>query len=414
MLEDAWHMSEVILGIDLGTDTTRLGLYRPENMEPMDVCFPQAEGQSAVSTAVCKRNSDGKWLIGREAYETALNGEGIIFDSLLRKPETEPLAGFLDCLFACAGCGEEEGRPAGIVVAAERFEPEVLETVMEALGQLGIPKEKVRLISRGEAFLHYVLAQPKDMWANTSVLFDWTGEELHFYELNVVRGVRPNQVRVRERLLEEGFSDELLSSEAGRKLADSRLNNYAAKLLEHHSVSSCFLTGKGLSDCSSWAKNFLRTVGYRNKVYREDSLFARGAAFAVGNGQTPSASSLVFLCEGRLKASAVLECTNKGARRQVVLAGEGEPWFGKVRTLRIIPENKEFFDLRICRSGERLFRCERISLAGFPDRPRRTTCLELKISCLSEKEARIELRDLGFGEIFPAGSHRVERVIRID
>ena len=101
------------------------------------------------------------------------------------------------------------------------------------------------LISRSEAFAHYVLSQPRDMWLNTSVLFDWTGESLCFYEMNVVRGVKPNQVRVTRRVLEEDLSDELLESPAGKKLADSRLNAHALRLLGHHPVSSCFLTGRG-------------------------------------------------------------------------------------------------------------------------------------------------------------------------
>ena len=407
-------MDELILGIDLGEDLTRAGLFRPENMEPVDVCFPQADDRNALQTAVCRRKNDGKWLIGREAYETALNGEGEMYDCLLKKPQREPFAGFFACLLQAAGCGEGETKPDTVVISVQHFEADVLNTVSGALADLGIAPENIRLISRGEACIHYVLSQPKDMWANTSVVFDWSGEELWLYELNVVRGVRPNQVRVKERLLEADFSEELLDSEAGRKLADSRLAGYATKLLAHHPISSCFLTGKGLFNCGNWAKSFLQAVGYRNKVYREESLFSLGAAYAGGEAEENSPVSLVLLCEGRLKASVVLECTNRGARRQVYLAQEGERWLGKTSVLRIIPENKEYFDLRIVKAGERLFRNERISLAGFPDRPKRTTCLELKCTFLSEKEARIDVKDLGFGEIFPAGTHAVSRVIRVD
>ena len=146
-------MDDLILGIDLGDETTRVSLYRPDNMEPADLSFPQAEGRKEIQSSVARTGENGPWLIGKEAYESVLDGGGELCDRLGSKPQKDARKAFFGCILHTAGY---EGDRTGLQVAVSvrKYVPELLQAIREALNELGIPEEKQHLISRSEAFMH--------------------------------------------------------------------------------------------------------------------------------------------------------------------------------------------------------------------------------------------------------------------
>ena len=58
-------------------------------------------------------------------------------------------------------------------------------------------------------------------------------------------------------------------------------------------------------------------------------------------------------------------------------------------------------------------RVERISLEGLPVRKNYTLRLQVKVMFPNEKSCIVSLKDMGFGEFFPATDFYVEREIRL-
>lgn len=54
-----------------------------------------------------------------------------------------------------------------------------------------------------------------------------------------------------------------------------------------------------------------------------------------------------------------------------------------------------------------------ISLKDFPDRPARTTKIQMKIGFLDESTMAVAIRDLGFGELFPASDAIVRQEVKL-
>ena len=55
----------------------------------------------------------------------------------------------------------------------------------------------------------------------------------------------------------------------------------------------------------------------------------------------------------------------------------------------------------------------RIPLAGFPERPPKTTRIELKVAFTDEGTMTMSIRDKGFGELFPSSGAVVKQEVNL-
>ncbi|MFQ9208181.1 MAG: DUF5716 family protein [Clostridium fessum] len=55
----------------------------------------------------------------------------------------------------------------------------------------------------------------------------------------------------------------------------------------------------------------------------------------------------------------------------------------------------------------------KIPLEGFPKRPDRTTRIEMAFGCTGEDTMIVMIRDLGFGELFPATNRMIKQEVSL-
>ena len=163
---------------------------------------------------------------------------------------------------------------SAVVFTFQKKDSGLMDTVIRATDELEIPRERVHMANHAESYLFYVISQKKELWINQSCLFDLSENGLHYYELNVIRGRKPQIVEVGHEELEEGFSLEILETGAGRKLGDTILTSCGERLLQRKIVTSVFLTGKGFEE-TEWASGFLRLICNKRRVFAGPGLFAR-------------------------------------------------------------------------------------------------------------------------------------------
>lgn len=411
-------MEGLILGIDLCDDYCKVSGIRPNAPDPEDICFAEADGRTMIQTALGKKKEINEWMIGREAYEAALTGEGMIVDKLLSRLEarevirsygkeytaqelmTAFLGQVLDCAFRELGCRQVQQ----LVISVRQVTLELIDSLTACIDALGLKRENFHLVNHTEAYLYYVLAQKKELWANETILFEWSGTELHFYDMTVTRGIRPHVVRVTHQLLKEDFSSENLNDERYQKVADSQLAAYAQKLMERKIVSFVLLTGKGLEDCLHWkTRAFLEQLCQRRKVWSEASLFARGALIiGVDDTRETTAYPYTIICEGRIQASVTLDGISRGVPQKVFLARQGSCWYNTRNTVDLILDSREPVVLREELADGKLTRKFTILLDNFPKRPPKTTRAQVILNFVSEHEAVVRIVDKGFGDMFPA------------
>ena len=415
------------MGIDICDDYTQIGYYNPQTMEAENIGFTEEESSAMVPTVICKEKGTDSWLIGEEAYRCALYGRGTMVDKLVKlagKKGTATIEGvkytaddllrifvkqILEIPVSRLGIREI----GAVVFSFQKKDSILMDTVMGVTDELGISRERVHMAGHAEAYLFYVISQKKELWINQSCLFDLAETGLHYYELNVIRGRKPQVVEVSHEELEEGFSLEILETSAGKKLGDTILTSCAERLLQRKVMTSVFLTGKGFED-SSWASGFLRFICNKRRVFAGPGLFAKGAAYmAFDSIQAESSYPYVCLCEGRLGSTISMQVCHEGRERQLVLASAGSDWCEAKASAFFILDNTNVLEFLVTPVGSGRQSKFQIQLDEFPARPNKTTRVEVIAAFLSESKISIRVIDRGFGEFFPGTGQMIRQDFQI-
>ena len=380
-----------------------------------------------VPTVICKEKGTDCWFIGEEAYRCALYGKGTMVDKLVKlagKKGTATIEGvkytadellqiFVKQILSIPSARLGIEKIGAVVFAFQNKNSDLMDSIIQVTDELGIPRERVHMANHSETYLFYVISQKKDLWINQSCLFDLSETGLHYYELNVIRGRKPQVVEVSHEELEEGFSLEILETGAGKKLGDTILTSCAERLLQKKVMTSIFLTGKGFED-SQWASGFLRFICNKRRVFAGTGLFARGAAYmAYDSIQAQSSYPYVCLCEGRLASTISMQVNHEGRERQLVLASAGSDWYEAKASASFILDNTNILEFLVTPVGNGRQTKLAIQLDEFPARPNKTTRVEVIAAFLSESKISIRVIDRGFGEFFPGTGQMIRQDFQI-
>lgn len=407
-------MDGLVIGLDINDDYTQISCYDKEK-------------SWTIPTVICRRKDEETWLTGEEAYAATLLGEGVIVDKLLKmvkKGGTSTIGGtcysgstllnlFIQRVLQYPqrefGCKET----AQLVITLQKVDARLMDILMYSADHLGIPRDRVHVISHTESFIYYVLSQRKELWTNHVGLFELSSDRLCYYEMKVQRGMRRNMVQAEAQDQEEAFNLDILESPSGSKLADKILSACGDKLLNKKLFSTVFLTGKGF-ERQDWAPDFMRLACSRRKVFVENCLFARGAAYK-GQDYMQEGTSYpyVFICEGRLKSEVSLKVARRGREYQLVVASCGDNWYESRSSLELILEEEKEIEFTISPLDNRKRRQVQVPLTGFPERPARTTRIEMSLGFTDESTMMVVIKDKGFGELYPASDAVVRQEVKL-
>ena len=407
-------MDGLVIGLDLNDDYTRISCYDEEK-------------SWTIPTVICRKKQEEVWLAGEDAYACTLVGEGVIVDKLLkmvRKDGTSTIGGirytgrellnlFVRKMLEYPMKEFRENEVDQLVISLQQVDAKMTDTLMYCADFLGIPREKVHVISHMESFVYYVLSQKKDLWTNQVGLFDLSNQRLCYYEMKVQRGLRRNMVQADSENMEEAFNLDILDSPSGSRLADRILCSCGERLLSKKLFSSIFLTGKGF-DRTDWAGEFMKLVCHRKKVFAEPVLFARGAAYKGADcRQSATSYPYIFICEGRLKTEVSMRVVRGQKEGSLVLASYGDNWYESKSTMDFILDDQNEIEFTITPLDSKKKKLVRIPLTGFPKRPPRTTRIQMSLAFLDERTMVTVIRDKGFGELFPASDAVIKQEVTL-
>ena len=127
--------------------------------------------------------------------------------------------------------------------------------------------------------------------------------------------------------LSENISRGALSASTLPFLSTTILSACADRLLQKKLISSVFLTGEGFANVD-WAKEFLKKLCNKRKVFSGQHLFADGAALVACDSVLPeSRFPYLCICEGRLSSTISLYALQDGRNEQLILASAGSNWY---------------------------------------------------------------------------------------
>ncbi len=407
-------MDGLILGIDLCDAYTQL------------VC-EEGETSFTLPTVICKKKNEDKWLVGEPAYASALAGEGVMVDKLVKlvqKDGTATIGGvkyggvqlmvqFLLQVLSLAKETYRTDQVRELFLTVPRIEPGLLQRLLQTREYLGIEKNRFHVISHTESFLYYVLSQKREVWNNQVGMFDLSADSLCYYEMKVQRGMRQSMVLAERERLEESFSLDILNSQSGARLADKILCSCGSRLLQKKLFSSVFLTGKGFEN-REWAREFMKLVCNRRRVYTEQALFAKGAVYRAADLlRDKSAYPFVCICEGRLDCTVAMKVISKDQENQLILAKAGDVWYESDIEVELILDHQDYLEFLITALNTNRKKAVKIQLEGFPKRDEKTLKVLVQLGFLDEKTMAVTVKDQGFGEFFPSTGALVRQEVML-
>lgn len=407
-------MDGLVIGIDLCDEYTQINCAEEEKTW-------------TIPTVICRNKNVDEWYVGEEAYAHTLMGDGIIVDKLVKLVLKDGTATLCDVKYEGLDLmklyikkilefpEQEYGmmNVRQLVFAVRKLEPKLIAALYACAEELQIPRERMHVISHTESFVYYVLSQKKEIWNNLVGMFDLSDERLRYYEMKVQRGLKKTTVIAEYEDLEEGFNLDILETPSGARLGDKILCSCGERLMQKKLYSSVFLAGKGFLK-REWAEDFMKMLCSKRRVYMEPSVFAKGASYKAADYLHETTSyPFTCICEGRLDTTVSLNVQHKGQETSVVVASAGDNWYEMSATLDVITDHQDSIDIVLTPLDAKKRKLVNIPLEGFPERPERTTRVQIQVTFLDEKTMAVTLKDQGFGELFPSSGIQIRQEVTI-
>ncbi|MDO4478154.1 MAG: DUF5716 family protein [Lachnospiraceae bacterium] len=406
----------ILIGFELNKDGAQLCYYDRKAGEPVSVASKVGTEQYLFPLLLCKMPEKDEWHFGIEADYFSRHG-GILVEDLYERLFTEEpleldgrayspaelLAVYMEAALQLLGVSELAENVAHLTFTTEKLTRILVEHVRRALAIQGFDARVCTVQDKSESGFYYVYSQKQEVWNRKIAFFDFSQTEDPALP-GVVRDLKVtyramDMNRTTKPILVRPEAAAALELPEDKKERDEALAHYAMKEMSNQLFSAVFLTGRGFDQ--SWAKStlaFLCRGGRR--VFTGSNLFVRGACYASLEKETHHLKQLLYLGEDLIRTNVGMDMIVRGNPAYYPLISAGTNWFDADTRCRLILDDRDYLAFSINSMDGRVKKRCRMELPGLPKRPNRTTCLELSLSCPTEKECVVKVKDLGFGEMF--------------
>ncbi len=415
---------KVIVGYDLGEDFTQISCYSYKTNEPIPISMREGDNEFCpIPTVLCVKTDTRQWLFGDEAVKCAQSGAGIQVDHLLTKVKKDTVTELYQTKFTGVALLEKYLRKtltliknyfpteqiSKIVVTIRDTEPVLVSRIYEALGLLGIEKDRVMVLSHAGAYLYYALNQDKSLWMNDVGLFDFDEEGLRYYQIKLNRRSKP----IIAILKKHDFSQNLNSKMLRQKDRNHAyiFENITNEVLYKQIVTTLYVTGCGFE--GGWAEEVIKSLCAGRRVFYGQNLFTKGACYAAKElSGDQKLTDIILLNDDMVTTSVALRVYRDSKFIDFPLLEAGEIWYEAGTDLEVIPEGEAELDLILKDVMSKEVVRMKLLLTQFPERPNRTIRLGIHFTCKDKDSGEIKVTDLGFGEFFPeSGNEMVFNIV---
>lgn len=400
------------LGIDLDDQNAVISYYELNMKEPETLSTVAGSEIYQIPMLLAKKKGIGQWFIGEEAGRLALRqGDGAVKNLLtcaLKQetvfvegecyPASELLCLYLKKLLLLAGSLGKNQRPDKLVICLNRLSHEGIRLFAEIAPKLGLEEKQVILLDRKECFYYFIYRQPKDLTQHDVYLFDYREEEMCCCRLSKRRNTKPQLVTMTEdvhRVNESGKDEEFL-----RILKEN---------FRGHIVSSAYLTGDGFD--GGWMKQSVAFLCQGRRAFIGKNLYSKGACYAAAVQDKQLEWDYVYLGDNEMKVNVSLKVFNQGAIEFYTLLSAGDNWYETVGECEVILDGTPEIAFWLQSPNSRDAKIEKLELSDLPKRPNKATRLRIVAKPVSDVKVQIQIRDLGFGEIFKSSDKVWEYVM---
>ncbi|MDR2889009.1 MAG: DUF5716 family protein [Lachnospiraceae bacterium] len=447
------NTGRTIIGYVLGQRYSQISFCDIKGGEPETVSAVMGSEAYNIPTVLCKKRGTNRWFYGKEAIKYAGQEEGILLENIydlactgepvqVDNEEFDPVALltlFIKRSLSLMTTAVKKEDVAAVMFTVSELNLRTVAVFDQIAIGLELPPEKVYLQSYRESIYQYVMHQPKELWNQQVLVFDYDGQ-MNTYRLTCNRNTTPTAVFVEREegyllpVLGEGNRPERIradkertdrSEESGtdkektdhpegfgadndgaevaltyRKM-DQEFKEFAEQMCKDRFVSSVFLVGEGFK--GDWPEESLRFLCRGRRVFQGNNLYSKGACFGAREKCQPTdiSTTQVFLGEDKLKANIGMKVLKRGIETYFAVLDAGQNWYELKNQCELILDDQELSFIITSLTGGVI--TERIVfLEGMPERAPRTTRLAMQFRMTAADRVQVVATDKGFGDFYPA------------
>ena len=258
-----------------------------------------------------------------------------------------------------------------LLFCLEENSKELRERLLEVVEIYNISPEKIRFLDKAECFCAYVFHQGGDLLSHNALVVENHQGRKDKFLLHKRAKTIPAVADVRdlsEKSLESVFSD--------------------------HAISSVFLVGDDFEE--EWMQRNLKLLKTGRRVFLGKNLYVKGAVYH-GMALKDEVREYLYLGAEKVCCNIAL----KGEKEFIPVVEGGKNWYESNVSLEVLLVYEPSLEFAIIPINGKEKMTTVIHLNELPERPRKTTKLRISISFESPFLAKLVIKDLGFGELFP-------------
>lgn len=390
------------IGIDLNDSYAMVSFFQQNMKEPETVSTVAGSEEFQIPLVLARRKSIGKWYYGDEARRLSKSGEMVCIDQLLKRAlnnekividddsfmAEELLALFLKKVMELPS---KLGNPSSfdrLVICVDRLTKENVSMFYGMAVRLGINSRQLTVIDRKESFYYFALNQDKSLWLHDVVMFMQEKESIFFYSLKRDLRTTPQVVSI----------DESISYTLDKNDKDKSFLDIINESFKNQIISTVFLVGDTFAE--GWMKQSVALLCKGSRVFMGNNLFTKGACYAAATRDKEAEWPFVYMGENEMKFNLSLKVHDKGELSFYNLISAGSNWFELKGQCEVIISGSYEVDFWKQLPKSREAKIETLRLTDMPPRPDRATRIRITATPVSDDRIDIEIKDLGFGEIF--------------
>lgn len=203
----------------------------------------------------------------------------------------------------------------------------------------------------------------------------------------------------------------IMGDEMKAKNADERFKKIIQGVFEKKVISSVYLTGEGFEN--NWYPSSLKVLCNGRRAFAGNNLYSKGACYHAQSSAEKKSDGPIYLDETKLTEQISLKMRVKGKECWYPIVTWGTRWYEADNQWEVLLEDTKDIEVHVESLVGDDLSVEHISLEGLTERTDYSLRLQMELIFLEENVCRITLRDIGFGEFYPASDFYVEKEIHL-
>ena len=366
------------------------------------------------------------WAYGREAKRLLTVKEGFTVTRLLERSLAGERIDFGDETYEAVWLLSQfvqlslQSFPKidGIVFTVPTLTEELAQLLRTIATRMNIDKTRIYIQDYKESFCNYLFYQPKELWQYESALFSCDRNEIRAFML---RRLKPSLANKKNTFVtvDEVASAQMkelamvfpVLNEDKAKEADRLFSKFISSVFDKRIVSSVFLTGEGFDN--QWYPNSLRILCNGRRAFMGNNLYSKGACYTAYRKIYRHLETPVYLSDSKLTDQITISMRINGKEQWYPIVSWGSQWYESNNQWEVLLKEVKDIELHIESLIEGTMRIERIPMEHFPKRGEYSMRVQIETLFLDYKTCKITVRDVGFGEFFPASDFKEEKIIEL-